>query len=285
MKRFYPIVYLLCIIAVTHFAVKIFYKVAQSHVPSTSESQIKVKRMRIYHEEELQPFSSYAAIIDRNLFQTKTKAMEKAEAEAVAKASETKVEKLKPTELKLKLIGTVAGDKRSAYAVIEDLKKKKQDLYREGDSIQTASLFEIRRRSVILKVGNDKEILSMEEELDKGKGSKDGPGKKSEDIISLSRSEMEKSLRNINQLMSNIRIRPHFNRGKPDGLSVNNIRRKSVFSKMGLKNGDIIQGVNDNAITSVDDVMALYKNLKSDSDVNLQIKRRGKVQTLNYSIE
>ena len=49
-------------------------------------------------------------------------------------------------------------------------------------------------------------------------------------VVHISRNELQNSMRNINHLMSQLRIRPHFNRGSPDGLSVNNIERGSIFS-------------------------------------------------------
>ena len=84
--------------------------------------------------------------------------------------------------------------------------------------------------------------------------------------------------------MSQVRIRPYFNRGRPDGLSVNNIKRDSIFNKMGWRNGDVVQGINGKKIKTVDDVMSLYQQLNSASDVNLAIKRRGRTMNLHILI-
>jgi len=54
---------------------------------------------------------------------------------------------------------------------------------------------------------------------------------------------------------------------------------------MRLRNGDVITGVNGNAIESVEDAVKLVEQLSSGSNVQLQIKRRGRDQTLDYSIE
>ena len=224
------------------------------------------------------------------MFQTKTQAEIKKE-NTPPPPEPVKEEPIKPTELKLKLLGTVAGDEKHAYAVILDQKKRQQNLYRVGDPIQTATVDEIRRGSVILKVGDGKEILTMDEDpgmalskSDKRSPSESNAQSQSDGKITLERKDLNQSMRNINQLMSQIRIRPHFNRGRPDGLSVNNIKRHSIFNKMGLRNGDIIQGVNGKKIKTVDDVMSLYQQLNSVSDVDLEIKRRGKAMTMQYQI-
>ena len=53
--------------------------------------------------------------------------------------------------------------------------------------------------------------------------------------------------------------RPHFTAGKSDGLLLYGIQPDSLFRKMGIKNGDIIMGVDGNEIESVDDALALYE--------------------------
>lgn len=261
-----------------------------TYVPKSYDTHVQVKKqIATSRPQIIEPFSKYGPIAKRNLFQTKTQAEIKKENTPPPPEPVKQEEALKPTELKLKLLGTVAGDKRYAYAVIEDQKKRQQNLYRVGDPIQTAMVDEIRRGSVILKVGNGKEVLTMDDDPGMGLSKRGQPKKDSLPVdgsgkIQISRKDLQSSMRNINQLMSQIRIRPHFNRGRPDGLSVNNIKRGSIFGTMGMKNGDIIQGVNGKKIKTVDDVMSLYQQLNSVSDIALEIKRRGKPMTMKYQI-
>jgi len=97
----------------------------------------------------------------------------------------------------------------------------------------------------------------------------------------LDRNDLPKSLRSFIQ---QTRMRPHFSKGKPDGVSFNKINRNSIFSKMSLKNGDIIQGINGSKIKTIDDSMYLYQQLYSASDINLEIKRGGKRMIMQYQI-
>jgi general secretion pathway protein C len=291
-KRFYPLIYLGCITILIHLAVQSFYQIIGTYVPKSYNTGVpETTHISSHRPQRINPFSEYDNIAKRNLFQTKTLAEIEEENAPPPPEPVKKEEPLKPTELKLKLLGTVAGDDKHAYAVIEDQKKRQQNLYRIGDPIQTAIVDEIRRGSVILKVGNGKEILMMDDDASMKLSQKDNFSKRglskpqqAGGKIQLSRRDLQNSMRNINQLMSQIRIRPHFNRGRPDGLSVNNIKRKSIFNTMGMKNGDIIQGVNGRKIKTVDDVMSLYQQLNSVSDIALEIKRRGKAMTLEYQI-
>jgi len=290
-KKLYPLIYLGCITLFVHISVQSFYQIVGTYVPKSYDAGAATKKyVSTARPKRIEPFSDYGHIAKRNLFNTKTKAEIKKE-NTPPPPEPVKEEPIKPTELKLKLLGTVAGDQKHAYAVILDQKKRQQNLYRVGDPIQTAIVDEIRRGSVILKVDNGKEILTMDDDPgmalsrnDRSNSHQPQAEQSSPEKITLARQDLHQSMRNINQLMSQIRIRPHFNRGRPDGLSVNNIKRQSIFNKMGLRNGDIIQGVNGKKIKTVDDVMSLYQQLNSVSDVDLEIKRRGKPMTMKYQI-
>ena len=85
--------------------------------------------------------------------------------------------------------------------------------------------------------------------------------------------------------MKDVRIRPHFKNGQPEGMAVSGIKSDSIFRKMGIRNGDIILGVDGQKIESVDDAMGLYGNLRSASEIKLDIKRLGQVQSIEYVIE
>ena len=51
---------------------------------------------------------------------------------------------------------------------------------------------------------------------------------------------------------------------------------------MGLRNGDIVKGVDGNEIKSTDDFISLYNDLQNNEDVAIQIIRRGRERTINY---
>ncbi|NIA05520.1 MAG: hypothetical protein GWP11_06085 [Proteobacteria bacterium] len=100
----------------------------------------------------------YRIIIKRNIFQ------------AVIGAEPGGDEYLEPTALKLLLMGTVSGTKRDARAIIVDEQKKKQDLYRIGDSVQGALIQSIERGKVILQVHGRREVLLLKERQGGGPG-------------------------------------------------------------------------------------------------------------------
>jgi general secretion pathway protein C len=225
--------------------------------------------------------------MDRNIFGSKDQA-----AEGV---KPTDIETLEPTSLKLALLGTVAGTQQSAVAVIEETDKRKQGLYRVGDSVQDATVKMILRGKVVLRVGDKDEILTMEESSSRRaaleqEASSSGRGRRPSRApirgasITVRRSDVQDALKNINTLLSQVRIRPHFKDGKANGLALSNIKGDSIFARLGLRDGDVVQGVNDRPIRSPDDIVSFYNKLTSASRISLQINRRGQDRTINYRI-
>ncbi len=275
-RRYHIIFNLLALSVVIYIGVDAFYRVVRARLTQVDTKTSVVQQLPDDKGREKPPLGDYRSIIDRNIFGSADRTVEEVEA--------AEIEGLEPTSLKIALLGTVTGSQRHAVAVIEETAKRKQGLYKVGDSIQDATIKMILRGKVILRVDDRDEILTMEEaaatKREKEHLASRPVGKGT--TIRVSRGDLEKSLKNINQLMSGARIRPHFKGGKPDGLALSSMKKDSIFAKLGLKNGDIVQGINNKSIKSLDDVLGLYKKLKSGSRVQLQIGRKGQRQDINY---
>jgi len=283
-RKFFPLLDLVVITLAVYVLVGTCYLGAASRLsivpqPKNAESE------QVQEAASYAPLSPGAArlVVERDLFSTM--------AARADSSNPLDVNSLTDTALKLRLLGTVAaGMGDNAYAVIEDTSTKKQDLYRVGDTVQSALLKAILRQMVVLAEGGRETVLRMDEknkEQDSGGpgGLASSQGQGSEMERRISRNELDSSLRNVNQLMTQVRVRPHFNMGQADGLALNRILPNSIFNKMGLENGDVIQAVGDQKIKSVDDVMTLYKSLKSNENMTLQIQRQGSPTTIRYTME
>jgi len=221
-------------------------------------------------------FNYYRPIMKRNIFGSGEDVSKEMRAE--------EIENLQPTSLKLALLGTVSGNQQNNFAVIEEMSKKKQALYRVGDSVQGAIVKKILRGKVILRVKEKDEILTIEEGAAlRGKEKFPTSEATSEGAtIMVSRSAVQESMKNVHNLLSQVRIRPYFRDGKADGLSITNIRSRSFFAKLGLKNGDVVQGIDGKIIKSPEDVLEMYKKFKLGSQVALQIMRNNEQKIINY---
>jgi general secretion pathway protein C len=296
-KRTLKILNLACITLAVFFGVNAFYKAVTAPLLLTAGSAEKASGRASVAEKDgtVHPFSHYQPTVSRNLFKSITASSQKKQEPA---AKPLDLETLKPTSLSLRLWGTVTGDKEKAYAVIEEGKTREQNLYRIGDSVETATVKMILREKVVLTVSGKDEILEMED-LSAGPRQpprtaalspsemvppalQQDPEKQS---VALKRTQIEESLQNVGELMTQIMIRPHIQNGRPEGLFLSGIKPNSIFRSMGWRNGDIILGVDGKEIQTVEDALKLYENMRSSSEVSLQIKRRGRLQTIDYKID
>lgn len=279
MKKILTIINILLVTLAVFAGVKVFYKLTTAGLDTSRLSTSDIGPSAVSEAIPVRPLSDYQAIAARNLFNTQTEKSQKAEM--------VDIEALKPTELNLKLLGTVAGDKDQAYAVIQDAKDRSENLYRIGDTVQSATVKLILREKVVLRVDDKNEILEIEKGQDSGptRRTASKPPSNFSQNVTLDRSKIENAVQDINNLMRQARVRPHFTGGKPDGLSITGIRANSIFHNMGLKSGDIITSVDGRDIKSVDDALNLYQSLKTASNVKVQLKRRGRLKTIDYDIK
>jgi general secretion pathway protein C len=277
-QRYLTLFNLLALGVISYVGVNLFYLITTAYLRGF-DSQEKIIYLAPDVKEQGKPSRAlYQAIVDRNIFVT-------AEAEQ-EETSVEELEELEPTSLKIALLGTVVGGPQEGFAVIEEKAKRKQGLYRVGDSVQGATVKRILRGKVVLSVDEKDEILMMAEEpASRGEPEyREKPSPEREATVVVKRSEVDESLRNVHQLLSQVRIRPHFTDGVADGLIVSNIKPDSIFARMGLRNGDIVQGLNGRNIQTPDDVMEMYERLKSGSRLAVQVMRNGEEKIINYQI-
>jgi len=286
-KNLYHVIFnLLALSILIYIGVDIFYRTICFRITEISSIEMAEVRAPNITRYVSQPLNSFDVIVDRNLFGSSHEASsEEASGDAEARDMETEeIEALEPTSLKISLLGTVTGSVENARAVIQETIRKTQGLYRVGDSVQNAVVKKILWGKVVLRVGDKDEILSMEvPELKKG--GRTSPSMKSAnsgDTITVARSEIQDSLKNINKLLTQARIRPNLKDGKADGFTLSYIKANSFFTKLGLKRGDIIKNINGKQINTPEDAFSFYQVLESGAPLSMEISRGGKPKTINY---
>ena len=81
------------------------------------------------------------------------------------------------------------------------------------------------------------------------------------------------------------RIVPSIKNGKANGFKLYAIRPSSVYSKIGLMNGDTIHAVNGFDLTTPDKALEVYTKVRESNNLSVTVTRRGKPVTLKYSIK
>lgn len=246
------------------------------------------------------PLDHYLSISQRNVFNSDHKSEDGSGPRQAA--AETRVP-LQKSNLKVQLIGTIVGSSGNSFAIIEDRQTREQQLFRVDDTIQDeARVVAISRCTVVVRRGGLEEILECPEPESQSRAdtpppppvaqtapaAKRTPGeirKVSEGDYVIDRSEVESQLGNYNQIMTQVSIGPNFVDGKADGLRLFHVKPGSFWDKAGMKSGDVIRRVNDLELSTVDNAMKAFDEMRKGKEVLMEIGRGGTSQSLHWEIE
>ena len=180
------------------------------------------------------------------------------------------------------------GEGSFGFAIVEEKATRKQQLVKSGDILLGGKVIRINRNSVDFLVDDQVQTLKMletrEESILPAAQQAAAPVVPAGATV-LSRAEIDKELQDMGGLLRKALVRPYFNAGVPDGFIFSNIRPGSLYQKMGIMDGDVIQEVNGRKIQSADDVMGLLSTIRSGSSLTISITRRGSKETLNYQFQ
>jgi general secretion pathway protein C len=215
------------------------------------------------------------------------------------------------TSLNLKLIATLVSDEDKAwsFAAILDSSENKSHLFAIGSKLPgEAVLTDVMERRVLLHNGNRNEYLDLET----GQGGTETAAVSApESVVSMRPSsglsgmeeEVSKSIRKVaegkyeversalNRVLANTtllarsaRIVPSVVNGQPNGFKLYAIRPGSVYSLLGMVNGDTINAINGHAMTTPDKALEVYTKLRNASHLTISYLRQGKTLTNEYTI-
>lgn len=99
----------------------------------------------------------------------------------------------------------------------------------------------------------------------------------------IDRAEIDSAIQNLDKLYTQIRAVPYFKGGRANGLKLLSVRSDSLFAKLGLQRGDILQRINGIEL-DIKRGLEIFNQLKSESSISMEIERRGQPTTLEYEI-
>ncbi|MBI4639186.1 MAG: hypothetical protein HY731_00725 [Candidatus Tectomicrobia bacterium] len=255
------------------------------------------------------PFQSYTIIQERNIFDSAQNLAPKAPPPKPTPPPPKPVAAPKErVDPKLKLVGTVVGrDPASSYAIIEDLGIRKQQLLRIGEKVSGAELVSIERQKVTIRSGDEEKVLFAFQDTKPSSPTPPVPRAQAppapgaintyppprestikevaENVYEVPREEVTGAFANVNELMTSVRLIPHFEDGLPAGFRIGQIRNGSFLEKIGIRNGDVLKGINGLLITTPEQAFRAYQELQSASTIRLDVLRDNQNQTFTYQIK
>lgn len=198
------------------------------------------------------------------------------------------------TKLQGTLVGTMASsDPLASFAMIEN-KDKEIKTYEIGDTYTDGAIIvQVIRHRVFLKNGDhiecfyhgDKPEEKKEEKPTTVTDSGEDIRKVSETEYIISSSFIQNAMANLNALATEARIVPSFKNGVGNGFRIYSIKPGSFYQKVGIKNGDVIQRVNDMDLDSPEKALTIYTKLKTERNLTLDLLRRGSKVSIDFTVQ
>lgn len=101
----------------------------------------------------------------------------------------------------------------------------------------------------------------------------------------IDRKMLDQQLQDLPKLQSEARVVPHYKDNQYQGFKLVGVRPGSLYRAIGIRSGDVITAVNGNKIDSPNKALELFEQLKSSSNISVEIERRGQPKTLGYTIQ
>jgi general secretion pathway protein C len=205
------------------------------------------------------------------------------------------------TSLDVTLLATVVAEPDSySSALISSGDKREASVrgYGIGDNLlDEATILRIEQKKVVIRRddgtieyidmgGEGTKAASSSRRSSKGAEDEEGGITKTGDYSwEVDQSVIANAMGNIDSLISQVRATPHKGPdGEIDGFRLSAIRRGSLLQKLGIKNGDVIHGVNGTPLSSATGAMGAFQAMQSESSFNFDVTRRNQKNTFEYTI-
>lgn len=102
--------------------------------------------------------------------------------------------------------------------------------------------------------------------------------------FNVARTEVDKALADLNQVLTQARAIPNIENGQASGYKLFQIVPGSIYDKLGLQNGDVIKGLNGQPVNDPGKAFEMLNELKTSSFLELSVMREGKTSNFSYNI-
>ena len=196
----------------------------------------------------------------------------------------------------LKLKGTLFTRDFKPLAIIKNDKSGRTNMYESGDVVDGCiKIVSISRGEVFFKTQQGEYILS----LPKGGVSYDthilsrGHDSRDEDrwyniteengVFLTDKQTVSEALHRVPDIVKGIRFKPYYSNGKKQGLIVTRFTQLGILKEVGIKEGDIILGINGSSLNSPRQILSAYRKLEKE-EFKVDIIRDNKPLTLTYKV-
>lgn len=221
-------------------------------------------------------------------------------------APKTQCELVK-SALPLRFTGVIyGGSAQTSLVLLESTATKEADGLVLGDLVADARIVDIERNRVIFERNNCREYIDLEEPAALKRrvaGAKPVRGQRAttaggtegsfrEDgferdggTVKATRQWVEKALTvDFAKTLQDMKASPNMVNGEVKGFVLSRIRPDSVYEKMGLVDGDVVEAINGVELNDAARAIGTLNNLRNEQNIELTLKRNGQVMNMKVQV-
>jgi type II secretion system protein C len=258
------------------------------------------KKANLRLAPKAEPYEKYSPITERNIFNPADRGQKLIPLpgkKTMGLAGEGSMTGMNHPAGSYFLVGTITGPQNHSWAILQERGSRRQQIYRIHGDIDGGKILSVSRNQIQVERRGKREILTLSEEESRlrppvqprpsaGPSSSRGTEvqKLSANRYLVNREDVTAAVGDINRFMTQARLKPHFEMGRPVGYSVSEIVPGSLMEKLGLRNNDVIKKVNGMSVSQPEQVMQAYAQLQRDSNIEVEIERGGRSEVFRYEI-
>ncbi len=224
--------------------------------------------------------ADYSAIVQRNLFSGNGMMPPTTTSRSQVLDSMPSAE-----ELGLKLVGAIAGAPAASRAIIQNTRNNTINPYRIGDVVASATIESIQRDAVLLRHQGRQLILRLHTTNSRSNaGKEEKPTSAEAPAARGSTPPLSTQAGYLEEVFRKVKIEPSVKNNQTQGLKISGLEKVPMAEMFGFKNGDVIQSINGQQLTSKQKAFQVLMKAKTQSKVNIQMLRDGKNKDLSFEI-
>jgi general secretion pathway protein C len=199
------------------------------------------------------------------------------------------------TSLPLNLVGTlILRNELKSIATIEDKSASMVYPVRVEDEIPSkirVIKIEASRVTFVNISSGRREYVEIPEDASTGKvtlsrstGKQTAGIERTGNSFAVPRLDLDRAFTDLNSVLTQARAVPHYENGVPAGYKLFQVIPDGFFAKLGLKDQDVICGIDGQPVNDPAKALELLGSLKTANHVDLCVKREGRQQQFSYDI-
>lgn len=219
-----------------------------------------------------------------------------------------------PSDLPLKLVGVMVANKAEwSTAILQDNATRQSYIIRGGEQVPGgATLLEVHRQYIVFERNGRKEFIKLDgalmgspstvstapQALNSTKplvnpNPPPEPTAPAPEVVEapsqrglvIDRRSIDDQLKDKNALAAGVSVAPNFKNGQTNGIKLISVQPGSVYTKLGLQSGDVLQSINGEQIKNQQHAMELMEKFRGSDGVSIELERRGRKEKLDYKIK